>query len=103
MPYHEEMGKTNQTVLRCSDACFKINCSEMNELKLVTSKQAKAANSAMLQRNSMPTFSGNIGCYLINQLIEFELLTRVRQVMSKEELKVASLSSVYPYMQRMLD
>lgn len=98
MPYHEEMGDVNRTILRCTDACFKINYSEMNEMKVVTLKQVKAANQAMSQRNQMPTFSGNINCYLINQLIEFELLAKVKQIMSKEEIKLANLSSVYPYL-----
>ena len=78
IPYHEEMGTINKTILRCSDATFRINISEMNTLKVVTTKQVKAANQAMVQRNHMPTFSGNVNCYLINQLIEFELNTKVR-------------------------
>lgn len=102
MPYLEEMGELNKTVLRCSDSCFKIVYSEMNAMHVVTLKQVKAANQAMCQRNQMPTFSGNVNCYLINQLIEFELMAKVKQIMSKEEIKLASLSSVYPYLQRML-
>ena len=38
IPYHEEMGEINRTILRCSDICFKINYSEMNELKVATMK-----------------------------------------------------------------
>ena len=36
IPYHEEMGQVNKTILRCSDTCFKINYSEMNNLKVAT-------------------------------------------------------------------
>jgi len=52
MPYHEEMGEVNKTILRCSDATFKINYSEMNKLKVIILKQVKVANLAMVQRNS---------------------------------------------------
>lgn len=38
IPYHEEMGEINRTILRCSDMCFKINYSEMNDLKVATMK-----------------------------------------------------------------
>ena len=55
----------------------------MNELKVATLKQMKAANTAMMQKNNLPIFSGNIECYLINQLHEFELLSQVKNVMAR--------------------
>lgn len=48
IPYHEEMGQANRTVLRCSDGCFKINYSDMNDLKVATMKQMRSANQAMI-------------------------------------------------------
>ena len=50
----------------------------------------------------MPTFSGNIDCYLINQLIEYELVTKVKNVMSKEDTNKVQASSVYNYYMRLL-
>jgi len=38
IPFHEEMGDFNKTVLRCSDGVFKINVTDLNNLKL-TSKR----------------------------------------------------------------
>lgn len=66
IPFYGEQGPINQTLLRCADGVFRINAADMNELKVATLKQMKAANSAMIQRNSLPVFSGNIECYLIN-------------------------------------
>ena len=60
------MGEVNKTILHCADATFKIVYSDMNKLKVATMKQLKVANQAMVQRNTMPTFSGNIDCYLVN-------------------------------------
>ena len=102
IPYSESMGETNKTILRCADGAFKINHKEMNEMKVATMKQMKVANQAMTQRNQMPTFSGNIDCYLINQLAEYELLTKVKNVMSKEDTNRVQASSVYNYYTRLI-
>ena len=51
IPYHEEMGEFNKTILRCSDAVFRINVAEMNTLKVATLKQMKEANRVMGLRN----------------------------------------------------
>ena len=61
----------------------------------------KAANFAMIQRNAMPTFSGNINCYLVNQLTDYELLAQVRNVMSKDDCNRVQMSSVYSYYLRL--
>lgn len=45
----------------------------------------------------MPIFSGNIDCYLVNQLCEFELTSKVKNVMSKQDTNKVNLSSVYAY------
>ena len=50
----------------------------------------------------MPTFSGNIESFLINQLAEYELLTKVMNVMSKEDTNKIHLSSLHGYYQRMI-
>ena len=55
----------------------------------------------MTFRNSQPTFSGNVQSYLINQLAEYELMAKVRNVMSKEDTNRTHLCTVYPYYQRM--
>ena len=55
----------------------------------------------MIQRNSLPTFSGNVESYLINQLLEFELLSKVRNVMSKVDTNKVHLSSLFGYYQHM--
>ena len=44
MPYHEEMGEVNKTVLRCCDGTFNTRYSEINEMKLASKKQVKAVN-----------------------------------------------------------
>ena len=62
----------------------------------------REANKQMVQRNGLPVFSGNIGCYLVNQLLEFELRSKVKNVMSKEDTNRAPLSSVYPYYNRLM-
>ena len=97
IPLHEEMGETNKTILRCTEATFKINVAEMNELGVATTKQMKAANQAMIQRSSLPVFSGNVNCYLVNQLLEFDLIAKVKNVMSREDTNRVALSSVHPY------
>ena len=74
----------------------------MNDMKVVTTKQVRAANQAMLLRNSQPIFSGNINCYLVNQLAEFEIICKVKQIMSKDDLNKAHLSSIYPYYTRLI-
>lgn len=66
IPYHEEMGEFNKTILRCSEVVFKINVAEMNVLKVATLKQLKEANRVMVLRNHQPIFSGNIQSYLVN-------------------------------------
>ena len=66
IPFYGQQGPINQTLLRCADGVFKVNYAEMNELKVATLKQMKAANAAMMQRNVLPIFSGNIECYLVN-------------------------------------
>ena len=30
IPYYDEMGEANKTILRCSDGCYKVNYSQMN-------------------------------------------------------------------------
>ena len=89
-------------MLRCADGVFKINYQEMNHLKVATMKQMKAANQAMVQRNSQPTFSGNVESYLINQLAEYELFAKVRNVMSKHDTTKVQHSSLFGYYQRMM-
>jgi len=56
----------------------------------------------MALRNSQPIFSGNIESYLINQLAEYELICKVRNIMSKEDTNKTNLSVLYPYYQRMM-
>ena len=99
---HAEMGEVNKTLLRSADGVFRINAADMNQLKVATMKQMREANKQMIQRNSLPVFSGNISCYLANQLLEFELLAKVKNVMSKEDTNRAPLSSVYPYYTRLM-
>lgn len=96
------MGNFNQTVLRCAEAVFNINVTEMNKLKITTIKQTKEANRAMIMRNTQPIFSGNIQSYLINQLAEYELIAKVRNVMSKEDTNRVHLCAIHPYYQRMM-
>ena len=96
------MGEVNKTLLRSADGVFRINAADMNQLKVATMKQMREANKQMIQRNSLPVFSGNISCYLANQLLEFELLAKVKNVMSKEDTNRAPLSSVYPYYTRLM-
>lgn len=95
------MGPVNTTILRCADAVFKINPHEMNQMKIATQKQQKAATAAMQQRNQMPIFSGNIESYLINQLLEYELICKVKNVMSTEDTSRVHHSALFPYYQRM--
>ena len=102
IPYAEEMGEVNKTLLRCAESVFRIHPAEMNHLKVATMKQMREANKQMVQRNTLPVFSGNIGCYLANQLLEFELLTKVKNVMSKTDTNRAPLSSVYAYYTRLM-
>ena len=96
IPFREEMGEANRTLLHCSESIFKINYTEMNEMKVATMKQMKAANSAMINWNSSPVFSGDIDSYLVNQLLEYDLLSKVVNVKAGETCKVQK-SSVYPY------
>ena len=51
----------------------------------------------------MPVFSGNIDCYLVNQLAEFELLSKVKNIMSKEDTNRVHISTMFPYYMRLLD
>ena len=40
---------------------------------VATKKTITIANSLMMQKNTSPVFTGNIPCYLINQVFEYEL------------------------------
>lgn len=81
---------------------FSAKVQDLNDMKLVTSKQVKAAKAAMMQRNILPIFSGNIDCYLINQLCEFDLLAQVKNVMAQEETSKVHLSPIHDYFRHML-
>ena len=74
IPKHEKMGEFNKTVLRCADGSFKIFVAEMNELKPQKQKLVREAHKAMIQRNTLPVFSGNVRSYLVNQLADYELI-----------------------------
>ena len=97
------MGDFSKTVLRCQEAVFRINVAEMNVLKVATLKQLKEANRVMVLRNAQPVFSGNIASYLVNQLCEYELICKVRNLMSKLDTNRVNCSSLFPYYQRLIN
>ena len=66
-------------------------------------KLQRAANQAMLQRNALPIFSGNIeSSYLVNQLSELELIAQIRSVSSSEANELTQ-SPLYPYYKTLHD
>lgn len=92
-------GDFNKTVLRCAEASFKIDDSgreNQNQLGYITKRQSNLVSRAIAQRNMQPIFSGNVQSYLINQLADHEIITKVRNITSK-----AHLCALYPYYQRM--
>ena len=51
IPYHEEMGPINSTILKSADGTFIIDASKINPMGVATYKMIKQASQAMIQKN----------------------------------------------------
>ena len=98
IPWLTETNVVNKTILRCSDNILRIKFAGIaGDSKGMALKLQRAVNQAMILRNTLPIFSGNIeSSYLVNQLTELDLVAQMKSVASSEPNKV-TLSPLYPY------
>ena len=94
----------NSCVLRNSEV-FDVDPTIFSQTGMVTKKNKVLAAHVMLIRASMPTFSGNIKEYLINQLMELDLLANSKNKVlpvSNQVPNQAPTSTIFPYLQSLL-
>ena len=72
------MAEPNKTILTCCEDSLKINPQPETMMGVATKKHVAIANTLMMQRNTLPTFTGNVPCYLINQLLEYDLAIKYK-------------------------
>ena len=59
----------------------------------------------MMQKNQSPVFSGNVPCYLVNQVFEYELGVKFIQQTSQKQKGVTNWvvkSPIYPLLEKLL-
>ena len=104
IPWLTKTDVVNKTILRCSDNILRIKFAGIaGDSKGMALKLQRAVNQAMILRNTLPIFSGNIeSSYLVNQLTELDLVAQMKSVASSEPNKV-TLSPLYPYYKALHD
>ena len=94
------VDSVNSSMLR-NDENFDVDPAIFSLGGIVSKKTRILAGHVMLMWQSMPVFSGNISEYLVNQLIEVDLVNNSKNKVLPANAQVPNLaptSTVFPYM-----